>query len=361
MTKIDINSRKVIEGNREHLELMNLAVLKHPEALAIYDEMRANVWSHTEVDVGKDKPCYEGHGANGLLPEERLFYNRNLARLSNLDGIQAGNLALSISPHITSPEFAMAIGEQTSQEYVHVRTYTKMIDAFAIDPDSIHSMYLTDELLKKNNEFILKMSKIIRTDYTPQNFMLAVAYNIVLEWLYFNVGFLNFYVLGRRNKMRYSIKNIRLIHRDERIHGKLFVYIWEMLSREFPELFKKDARDQAREIIRLAAEHEKEWARYLVGDGILGITPEIGTTFVSYRANECAIPLGLGEIYPGVVNPADWFEQFSKLGLRQNFFESKNDGYQVGTFTKKTADTIPLINPQYVQDLMTARVPARVG
>lgn len=353
---IDINERRVIEGNREHLELMNLAVLKHPEALTIYDEMRANVWTHNEVDVSKDKICYFGHGDNGLLPNEQVFYNKNLARLSNLDGIQAGNLSLSIAPHITSPEVFMAIGEQTSQEFVHVRTYTKMIDAFAIDPDSIHSMYLTDELLKKNNEFILRMSKIVRSDYTPQNFMLAVVYNIALEWLYFNVGFLNFYVLGRRNKMRQSIKNIRLIHRDERIHGKLFVYIWEILYREFPELFHREAKEAAREVIRVAAEHEMVWAEYLIGDGILGLTPEIAKEFVKFRANECTLPLGLGPIYLGVTNPVDWFDKFSKIGLRQNFFESKSDNYQIGTFAKDLGDREPLINPEYLNNLISQRL-----
>lgn len=360
MSRIDINSRRVIEGNRDHLELMNLAVLKHPMAMTIYDEMRANVWSHTEVDVSKDKTCYEGAGANAMLPEERQFYNRNLARLSNLDGIQAGNLALSISPHITSPEFAMALGEQTSQEYVHVRTYTKMIDTFAIDPDSIHSMYLTDELLKKNNEFILKMSKIIRTDYTPQNFMFAIVYNLALEWLFFNEGFFNFYLLGRRNKMRYSIKNIRLIHRDERIHGKLFLYMWECLFKEFPELFKKDALEQAKEILRLASEMEQEWSSYTVADGILGKTKEIGSQFVKFRTNECSVPLGLGQVYEGVTNPAEWFEQFSKIGLRQNFFESKNDGYQIGTFAKDIGQP-RLIDPEFMKQAMTLKLPGRVA
>lgn len=354
---IDINERKVIEGNREHLDFMNLAVLKHPEALAIYDEMRANVWTHNEVDVSKDKTCYMGYGDNGLLPSEQVFYNRNLARLSNLDGIQVGNLALSIAPHITSPEFSMAIVEQASQECVHVRTYTKMIDAFAIDPNSIHSMYMTDELLQKNNDFILQMSKIVRNDYSPQNFMFTIVYNIVLEWLYFNNGFLNFYVLGRRNKMRMSIKNIRLIHRDERIHGKLFVYMWQCLHREFPELFKKDAREQALEIIRIATEHEKLWGRHLIGDGILGLTPQISDSFLDVRSNECSVPLGLGEANPGARTEIDWFEKFSKIGLKQNFFESKSDNYQVGTFAKESDDHVPLIDQSMLRNLIQLRIP----
>lgn len=332
--KIDINERQVIEGPREHLDLMNLAVLKHPKALEIYDEMRANVWSHTENSVVQDKDCYNGIGPNALTDAERIRFNKNLARLSNLDGIQMSNISLSIMPHVTSPEFVMSLTEQASQEAVHVRTYTKAIDTYAIDPNSIHSMYITDELLRQNNDHILKLSKIIRSEYSPENFLFAIVYNICLEWLYFNVGFLNFYSMGRKNKMREFIKDIRLIHRDERIHGVLFVDMWENIRAELPELFRKDMLEQCGEIIRISTEHEKVWGRYLTDGGEGGITPEISDQFIMWRGNECSEPLGLGRQYKAQ-NPVAWFDQYSTIGMRQNFFETRNDNYQTGTFSDK--------------------------
>lgn len=348
--KIDINERRVIGGPREHLELMNLAVLKHPKALEIYDEMRANVWSHTENSVVEDIDCYNGKGQNCLTDEEKIRFNKNLARLSNLDGIQMGNISLSIMPHVTSPEFVMSLTEQASQEAVHVRTYTKAIDTYCIDPDSIHSMYITDELLHQNNEFILKLSRIIRNEYSAENFLFAIVYNICLEWLYFNVGFLNFYSMGRKNKMRQFIKDIRLIHRDERIHGLLFVDMWENIRSEMPELFTKDLLAECGEIIRISTDHEKVWGRYLTDNNDGGLTPELSDQFIMWRGDECSQPLGLGLQY-GAKNPVAWFDQYSTIGMRQNFFETRNDNYQTGTFSAAGTGS-SLVDPSHYTQLL---------
>ncbi|MBE0438096.1 MAG: ribonucleotide-diphosphate reductase subunit beta [Methylomicrobium sp.] len=323
---MDINKRRLIDGPND--KLMQIAPVKHQWARDIWKVMIANTWTPAEVDLSRDVRCYREELTDG----ERQMYDRALAFLSNLDGIQLNNLVFNIGKHVTSPEVSMCLVRQAFEEALHVDSYSVIIEAIGRDPSEIYNMFRTNALLADKNEYIIRQSEILGRDYSPRNFAMAVVANIILEGIYFYSGFMAFYALGKVGKMFGTAKMIRLIDRDEGgTHLNLFVKMYEALQEENPEIFNDQFKRDAIELIKSAVDLETIWGKHIISGGVLGLTDAIVEDRIKYLADLRANAIGLGAIY-GVKNPIPWVDKFSKIdGEDANFFEDKVSSYSIGT------------------------------
>lgn len=322
---ININDRKLIGGPND--KLFQIAPVKHPWAREIWKVMLANTWYPAEVDLSRDVKCYREELTDG----ERRMYDKALAFLSNLDGIQVNNLTLNIGKYITSPEVSMCIIRQAFEEALHVESYSVMIEAIGRDPVEIYNTFDTDAVLASKNDYILKQSELVGKDYSPRNFALAVVSNIILEGIYFYSGFAAFYVLAKSGKMLGSAKMVRYINRDEgEPHLQLFVNMYKTLEIENPEIFDHDFKADVIKLVRAAVELETTWGKHIIADGVLGLTDAIIDDYIRYLADTRLVMIGFMPIY-GVKNPIAWIEKYSNVnGEESNFFESRVSSYQVG-------------------------------
>lgn len=320
----NINDRRLIEGPTNHL--MQIRPLKHNWARDILDQMVKNTWSEKEIDLTEDAKQY----ATGALMNGALTaYRKALAFLSNLDGIQLNNLTLNIGRHITSPEVSMCITRQAWEEAMHVLSYAQMIESIGFDPIEVYWMFETDKVLAEKNEYIMRSSEILGTGYSAENFIKAIVANIALEGIYFYNGFLVFYTLERQGLMRGSAKMVKLIQRDEVVHLHLFVHMWNTLKLERPELFTAKLIEECAELIKLAVAHEIIWGKYIIREGVLGLTDQIVESFLKDLGNKRWRSMGFYDaLYPGVTNLATWFDDASRInGSNENAFETKVSAY----------------------------------
>ncbi len=325
LSAFDVNKRMLICGPKS--DLMAISPLKHAWARDVWKLMLANTWFPAEIDLSRDIKDYKN-----LTDAERRMYDKALAFLSNLDGIQFNNLVTNIGTHITSPEVSMLISRQAFEEALHVDSYSTMIEAVALNPLDIYTTFATDPLLAKKNEYIMAQSATLGNDFTPRNFALAVVANIILEGIYFYSGFLAFYTLARTGKMLGSADMIRFIQRDEQVnHLTLFVRMFETLQVENPEVFDEQFYVDARSLFENAVQLEITWGKHIISGGVLGITDAIVEDYIKHLANQRCSMIGMFPIYPGVKNPVAWVGKFSSInGEEANFFESRVKSYSVG-------------------------------
>lgn len=320
-----VNDRRLFGG--EKTDLMAISPMKHTWARDFWQQMLANNWTLNEVNFTGDVNCYK----NELTEAEREMVHKAWAFLSNLDGIQLHNLTDNIAQRITSPEVRMVITRQAYEEALHVDAYSGMIEAFHQNPMEIYMTYLTDDILAKKNEFIMRQSRLLREDGSRRAEGMSIVANVALEGIYFYMGFLSFYTLGRRGKLLGCVDNIKFINRDEVTHLRFFIQMWRTFCQENPEVVTAEFLNEARELLRLAVELEIFWGKYITA-GVLGFTDAIIEGYVKTLGNRRAVSLGLGELYPNIVNPCEWVDDFSKINKAEsNFFETKNKSYQVGT------------------------------
>lgn len=330
-----VNSRRIINGPKS--DLMQISPMKHAFARQYWKQMLDNTWFATEIDISKDVDCYKNVLTNG----ERDAYDKALAFLSNLDGIQLHNITDNIAKWVTSPEITMVLTRQAYEEALHVDAYSTMVEAITTDPLSIYMMFERDGLLAKKNEYIMEQSRSLTDDCSPETFALALIANVALEGIYFYSGFLTFYALGKRGLMLQSSDQIKFINRDEITHLGFFTRLLHEFMLENPEVFTAEFWAKAEALIRSAVELEINWGCYTIKGGVLGLSDKIVTDYIQHLANKrwAAVLAGYSgraavakELYPGVRNPVEWVDKFSSInGDESNFFEAKVKSYQVGS------------------------------
>lgn len=323
------NDRRLAFGPKD--ELMNMSRTRYPWAIEIYDRMERNTWFPKSVPLGQDRVDYR----TKLTDRQRKAFDRALAFVSNLDGIQFNNLITNIGQHITAPEVGLAMARQAAEEGVHVRSYQFIVEAVSLDPEAIYMMFERDGMLAKKNEFIMRGSRVLKDDPTPENFARAIIGNVALEGIYFYSTFLLFYILGRGSAMTGTADMIKYINRDEgETHLDLFTNMHHAYKAENPELYDARFTEDAVTMLREAALLEIEWAIYNLDGGFPGATEQMFRDFIMGLANERCRRLGLPDAFPGAMDyqkVVPWFDSFSKPnGTRTNSFEGKNTDYAVG-------------------------------
>lgn len=321
---INVNDRRIIEGPKDNL--VQISPVKYPKPMARLEKMMRDNWFQWDVNLMDDKQKLKE-----APPQFRRMYQKGLGFLSNIDGMQLTNLTMNVGRYITSPEYATVITRQAYEEALHVVSYQTMIETMDFDAVETYNLFMTDEIHRAKNEHVMQQTFILGGDnYSPQNFVRAMAANQALEGIYFQMGFANFYVLDKVIGTHASAQMIRYIHRDELNHLGFFNDMWWDLRAERPELFTFEVLQDCLEIIRNAALMEIIWGKHLIEGGVLGMTDEIIEGHVKFIANEVAVGMGLDKPFPEIKNdPMDWVTSYMKShGIETNFFEEKVIEYE---------------------------------
>jgi ribonucleoside-diphosphate reductase beta chain len=321
----DVASRSIWFG--ETTNLMQLNDVRYPWAIGLYEQMREQFWIPQKYDLTQDVTDY-----NNLTPAERRAFDGILSYLAFLDSIQACNLS-HIKEVVTAPEVSLCIAEQTSQEYLHSKSYQYMIDSI-IPKDrrnGIYDLWRTDKVLFERCENIASHYQSYSDNRSTDNYFLMLVANFLLEGIYFMNGFSFFYNLASRQLMPGSADIFRAINKDELSHIRLF----QKLLPEAMEVFPYSA-DKIYEMTSQAVEYECVWTSHIIGEDILGITPESTETYTKYLANLRLKSIGLTPLYPEdryKKNPYHHLERFADTksdgNTKANFFEAGVTSYSM--------------------------------
>jgi ribonucleoside-diphosphate reductase beta chain len=287
----------------------------------MWRKMIANKWEADQVILQRDKSEFKK-----LSKKQQQAFKRALAFLSNLDSIQCENLMMNVTPFITDPDVQKLLARQQLEEWIHVETYSTIIESIFEDPLEIYDMYRHNPLLSSKNDYITYQGAQVSLTPTPQNKVKAIVSNMALEGVYFFNGFSTFYALNRASGgINGSVDGIKYIERDEKTHLEIFANIFNSLRAERPELFTKELLEECKGIFKEAAQREALWGKYVIDGGIPELTDTIMEEYPKFRAEECANTIGLS-VFPKARNPIPWVDDYSGK-TKANFFESKPTSY----------------------------------
>ena len=190
-----------------------------------------------------------------------------------------------------------------------------------------------DKVLLERNKYIAEIYQDFIDNRNDKNFARVLVANFLLEGLYFYNGFNFFYNLAARSLMIGTADEIKYINRDELTHCVIFANIIKEIRQERHDFFNDD---EIYEMFAKATEQEINWSNHIIGNRVMGITPETIEQYTKFMANKRLKEIGMQPLFEGFdSNPYKQLENIADTNgagsVKGNFFEANVSSYNQST------------------------------
>jgi ribonucleoside-diphosphate reductase beta chain len=331
--RIRVDDKKIINCRAD---LNQLVPFKYDWAWQKYLDGCANHWMPQEISMSRDIALWKD--PNGLTDDERKIIKRNLGFFSTADSLVANNLVLAIYRHITNPECRQYLLRQAFDEAVHTHAYQYVVESLGLDEGEVFNMYREVPCIHAKDAFQLQFTQELSnpefntgTDVTDQRFLRnLIGYYIIMEGLFFYVGFVQMLAFGRQNKMTGASEEFQYILRDESMHLNFGIDMINQIKIENPHLWTPEFQAEIVDLIKEGVDLEYQYAVDTMSKGVLGLNVQMFHEYLRFVANRRLRQIGLPEEYAGVKNPFPWMSETLDLKKEKNFFETRVIDYQTG-------------------------------
>ncbi len=308
-----------------------LKPVTYPWAYDLYNQAVANTWFPNEIQLGEDLADFarmsddERHALTYLMS----YFNPNELLVNKA-------LAFGVYPYLNAAECHLYLAKQMWEEANHCMAFEYVLETFPIDRKAAYESHVTVPSMAAKEEFevayIKRMTEEtldISTVEGKRDFVRnLVAYNVILEGIWFYSGFMVALSFRQRNLLRNFGSLIDWIVRDESLHLKFGINLILTVLDENPEIATDEFADEIRGMILDAVEMEERYNRDMLPNGILGLNAEYVNDYVKYLADRRLEELGF-EPHFNTANPAKWMAAANDTLQLVNFFEATNTSYEV--------------------------------
>ena len=332
-SRIRVDDKRIINCRAD---LNQLVPFKYEWAWQKYMDACANHWMPQEISMSRDIALWKD--PNGLSDDERMIIKRNLGFFSTADSLVANNLVLAIYKHITNPECRQYLLRQSFEEAVHTHAYQYIVESLGLDEGEIFNMYREVPSIHAKDAFELQFTQELSnpdfatgTEASDRRFLRnLIGYYIIMEGLFFYVGFVQMLSFGRQNKMTGASEQFQYILRDESMHLNFGVDLINQIKFENPHLWTPEFEKEIVELFDQGLELEYRYAVDTMPRGVLGLNAGMFSEYLRFIANRRMKQIGLPGKYDSAKNPFPWMSEMLDLKKEKNFFETRVIDYQTG-------------------------------
>ncbi|HEY1041143.1 MAG TPA: ribonucleotide-diphosphate reductase subunit beta [Candidatus Paceibacterota bacterium] len=314
-------------------ENYNLHPSQYPWARKLYDQAIANTWFPHEIALKEDLQDFET-----MTEDEKQAVSFIMAFFNPAELIVNRVLALGVYPYLTSSECHLYLAKQMWEEANHCVAFEYLLETMPFDRSTIYSLHTENPAMKAKEDFVNKyMKRMTEENYDvttvqgKKDFVKnLIAYNVVMEGIWFYSGFMVMLSFRQRNKLRNFGSMINWVLRDESLHLKFGMNLVLNILEENPDILTQEFANEIKQIILEGVALENDYNKELFPRGILGLNAEYVNQYVQYIADRRLEELGL-EAHYNVTNPAKWMSTATDVYELVNFFESQNTNYEVNS------------------------------
>ncbi len=287
----------------------------------IWDKLTSQFWLPEKIAVSNDMPSW-----STLTPGEKKLVLRVFTGLTQLDTVQGRFGALSLMRDAKTL-FEEAIYTNIAfMENVHAKSYSSIFSTLSTTSEINESFRWSSE-----NPWLLKKIETVMSYYNEtvegKNGLLKkkVASVFLESFLFYSGFYLPLYLNGQA-KLPNTADIIRLIMRDEAIHGFYIGYKFQESFRELNEEDQMELQEWAYDLLMELYENEIRYTQDLYDE--FGLTEDV-KQFLKYNANKALQNLGFDSLFPKPeVNPVI-LNQLSLTSENHDFFSSSGSSYQL--------------------------------
>jgi ribonucleoside-diphosphate reductase beta chain len=285
--------------------------------LDVWNKLTANFWLPEKVPLANDIQSW-----STLHDDEKLMTIRVFTGLTLLDTIQGTVGATALLPDARTMHEEAVITNIAFMESVHAKSYSSIFSTLTSTQEIEDAFRWSEE-----NPYLQKKAEIVLKYYRGDDPLKRKIASTLLESFLFYSGFYLPMYWSSRAKLTNTADLIRLIIRDEAIHGYYIGYKFQQAFNEASQERKDEITAYAYELLMELYENEVRYTADLY-DG-MGLTEDV-KKFLHYNANKALMNLGFDPLFPKDqcdVNPAILSALSPNSGENHDFFSGSGSSY----------------------------------
>lgn len=299
---------------------INWNKIEDPVDLDVWNRLTGNFWLPEKVPLSNDLQSWAT-----LTPEEQQLTMRVFAGLTMLDTIQGTVGAVSMIPDAATQHEEAVLTNIAFMESVHAKSYSSIFSTLCSTKE-------IDDVFRwaEENQSLQTKASIVLGYYNGEDPLKRKIASTMLESFLFYSGFYLPFYWSSRAKLTNTADLIRLIVRDEAVHGYYIGHRFQQgLALETPER-QGELKDFAFSLMFDLYDNEAKYAAELYDP--VGLTEDV-KKFLHYNANKALMNLGYEAMFPKAVcdvSPAILSALSPSGDENHDFFSGSGSSYVIG-------------------------------
>ncbi|MCC8928316.1 class 1b ribonucleoside-diphosphate reductase subunit beta [Rhodococcus sp. BGS-1C] len=286
----------------------------------VWERLTSNFWLPEKVPVSNDIPSW-----GTLNAVEKQLTMRVFTGLTLLDTIQGTVGAVSLIPDAITPHEEAVYTNIAFMESVHAKSYSSIFSTLSSTRDIDDAFRWSEE-----NVNLQRKAEIVLNYYHGDDPLKRKVASTLLESFLFYSGFYLPMYWSSRAKLTNTADLIRLIIRDEAVHGYYIGYKYQKGLEKVSEAQREELKNYTFELLFELYDNEVEYTQDLYDE--VGLTEDV-KKFLRYNANKALNNLGYEGLFPKDetdVNPAILSALSPNADENHDFFSGSGSSYVIG-------------------------------
>ncbi|CAJ1496439.1 class 1b ribonucleoside-diphosphate reductase subunit beta [[Mycobacterium] burgundiense] len=319
------------EKEREATVLSNASIIDRVRAinwndvqdemdLTIWNRVTANFWLPEKVPLSNDVQSW-----GTLSPAEQQAVIRVFTGLTLLDTIQGSVGDVEMLEDAVTPHEEAVLGNFIFMEHVHAKSYSSIFSTLCSTPEIDEAFRWSEE-----NPHLQRKAEILVNFYRADDSLKKKIVSVMLESFLFYSGFYLPLYWSSRAKLTNTADIIRLIIRDEAVHGFYIGYKFQKALEREPQARRDELKDYAYELLMELYDNEVDYAQDIY-DG-MGVTEDV-KAYMRYNGNKALANLGYDPLFPAdstEFNPVILTAMAPDANETHDFFSGSGSSYVMG-------------------------------
>jgi len=298
---------------------INWNKIEDPIDLDVWNRLVSNFWVPEKIAISNDLPSW-----GTLTPEEKTLTIRVFTGLTLLDTIQGSVGAVSLMPDARTPHEEAVYCNIAFIEQIHAKSYSSIFSTLCSTAEIDEAFRWSEE-----NPYLQKKAEIILKYYKGDDPLKRKVASTLLESFLFYSGFYLPMYWSSRAKLTNTADLIRLIIRDEAVHGYYIGYKYQLGLAEQSAERQEELKSYTYDLLMELYENEVKYTADLYDSK--GLTEDV-KKFLHYNANKALMNLGYEALFPKEVcdvNPAILSALSPNANENHDFFSGSGSSYVI--------------------------------
>ncbi|WP_166981067.1 class 1b ribonucleoside-diphosphate reductase subunit beta [Paramicrobacterium fandaimingii] len=304
----------------EQVQAINWNRIEDEKDVEVWHRLTGNFWLPEKVPLSNDVQSW-----NTLNAKEQELTMRVFTGLTLLDTIQGTVGAVSLIPDAVTPHEEAVYTNIAFMESVHAKSYSSIFSTLCSTKEIDEAFRWSVE-----NENLQRKAAIIMDYYRGDDPLKRKVASTLLESFLFYSGFYLPMYWSSRAKLTNTADLIRLIIRDEAVHGYYIGYKYQKGLEKVSQAERDELKDYTFNLMYELYENEVQYTQDLY-DGV-GLTEDV-KKFLHYNANKALMNLGYEPMFPSTatdVNPSILSALSPNADENHDFFSGSGSSYVIG-------------------------------